>query len=514
ENTVIAYRATINRLLAFLEDQQVEAELEQVTTALLRRFVVHLKSTGIRNSTVARHIHGLKSFWRYIVETYDLQSDPTLSLRTPRVEHRIPDVLSEDECQRLLEACEENHFSLYRVRDRAMLKLMMILGLRRGEVIALRIGDHESEAGTLKIVDSKNRKSRVVPVPAGVGRDLDQWLELRPHCDHDRLFCSRQGAPLNPRAIYRMMDRIATAAGVRDKTVRPHMLRHTAATMALRNSGDLLATQSLLGHSDPSVTRVYCHLTTEDVRRTVAANPLSSSGSMEPPESRSGAGGMTEENTARISELAEILGDRADKYDALLDEAPELRQRWRRYWIADWCRHALAEGWPMSVADAQRIIWDGGVVEGYSIPQHIRVCNLRDILQSVDVVTGVPGDLPGWMSQLRDRLNLGVRDSDTDAVNRLSHLEIGGIEDLCPLAQAVIVAGRTMAVAPASVLVSTAAGLILTSAVSRRHVLPVYNRSVRWRGLREHSDCAPPDPLELTGDAVLHAIETVRLLGT
>lgn len=168
----------------------------------------------------------------------------------------------------------------------------------------------------------------------------------------------------------------------------------------------------------------------------------------------------------------------------------------------------------MSVADAQRIIWDGGVVEGYSVPHHIRMCNLRDILESVDVVTGIPGDLPGWVSQLRDRLNLGVRESDSDAVNRLSHLELGGIEDLCPLARAVSMAGRIMGMAPASVLAGTAAALILTSAVSRRHVLPAYNRSVRWRGLRRNSDCAPPDPLELTGDAVLHAIETVMLLRT
>ncbi|MGD9496686.1 MAG: tyrosine-type recombinase/integrase [Armatimonadota bacterium] len=167
EHTVVAYRATLNRLLEFLEAEGLDPHLDHVTTAVLRRFIVHIKGTGIRSSTVARHIHGLKSFWRFVVETYDLQSDPTLPLRTPRVEHRIPDVLSQDECERLIAACERNHFALYRVRDRAMVKLMLVLGLRRGEVIRLALADYDRAAPAAQ--DHRLQEPQVAPVVRAAG---------------------------------------------------------------------------------------------------------------------------------------------------------------------------------------------------------------------------------------------------------------------------------------------------------------------------------------------------------
>jgi len=395
ENTVIAYRATINQLLGFLEDEGISPELDQVTTAVLRKLIVHLKGTGIRNSTVARHIHALKSFWRFIVETYDLQSDPTLPLRTPRVEHRIPDILSQDECERLLAACEENHFALYRVRDRAIVKLMMILGLRRGEVIKLRVADYDRERMALKIVDSKNRKSRVLPLPSGVAVDLDAWLEMRPRCKHERVFTSREGGKLNPRAIYRMMDRLSQKAGLGDKHLRPHMLRHTAATMVLRTSRDLLATQSLLGHSDPSITRIYCHLTDDDVRRTVASNPLSWTG-LDHDEAKREANAnalvLSSEEQDWVRRMDRRMQQQIDEYDQALDGSDSLRKRWERHWIADWCRHAFAEEWPMSLRDAQRVLWEGEVAEGYSMTQHVQMHNLKQVLEQSNAAVQMPDE--------------------------------------------------------------------------------------------------------------------------
>jgi len=478
ENTVVAYRATINRLLEFLEAEGVEPDLDHITTAVLRRFIVHIKGTGIRGSTVARHIHGLKSFWRFIVETYDLQSDPTLPLRTPRVEHRIPDILSQKECERVIAACDQSHFSLYRVRDRAMVKLMMILGLRRGEVIRLQLSDYDRAARTLKIIDSKNRKSRLLPVPDGIARDLDAWLDARPDCEHDHLFCSRQASPLGPKAIYRMMDRLAATADLGGKHLHPHMLRHTAATMALRNSGDLLATQRLLGHSDPSVTRVYCHLIIDDVRRTVATNPLSSSGCKAGPgQSVDGSLGLSEDERLWLEEMDDLLAARVEEYDALLDASPELGERWRRYWIADWCRSAFAEGWPMTVEQAQRVIWSGEVVPGHSVPCHLRMCNLHRALEVSANLRGIPTDLASWMAEVDERLTSGIAGASANRPfpNSVEQLRPAS-EDVPILVRGLALACAIQGVDQSSPTIAVIAHMLLMRIASRTHALPIYPR--------------------------------------
>jgi integrase/recombinase XerD len=531
ENTVIAYRATVNQLLEFLEDEGISPELDQVTTALLRKFVVHIKGTGIRNSTVARHIHGLKSFWRFIVETYDLQSNLTLALRTPRVEHRIPDILSQDECERLLEACGQSHFALHRVRDRGIVKLMMILGLRRGEVIKLRVTDYDRERMALKVVDSKNRKSRVLPLPRGVASELDAWLDMRPQCKHEHLFTSREGGKLNPRAIYRMMDRLSQKAGLGGKHLRPHMLRHTAATMALRSSRDLLATQHLLGHSDPSITRIYCHLTDDDVRRTVASNPLSWTGLGHDEAKREANGNglvLSSEEKDWIRRTDRRLQRQIDEYDQVLDGSDSLRKRWERYWIADWCRHAFAEDWPMSLREAEDVLWEDGVADGHSMAEHVRMLNLKRALEERSSTAQVPTSVRDWLVRLQEDLAVGLHGTgdeewlapdDTGAQG--SHAELASLSldapgDFTTLARAVLVYLRVASALPHGRFAALAGELLMTITVSGRRWLPVYSTAWErpaWRGATQLAiEGHPAGLLSLIVGNLGRGLETLGML--
>lgn len=106
---------------------------DQITTADLRASIASLRRDGLSAASIARHVHAIRSFWRFVVETYDLSGNAALPLRAPKPERRIPDILSEDECLRLLDATTHSHYRLDRVRDRVLLKLMLVTGLRRSE---------------------------------------------------------------------------------------------------------------------------------------------------------------------------------------------------------------------------------------------------------------------------------------------------------------------------------------------------------------------------------------------
>jgi len=384
---------------------------------------------------------------------------------------------------------------------------------RRGEVIRLATRDYDRAARTLKIIDSKNRKSRLLPVPHGIARDLDAWLDMRPECDHDRLFCSRQASPLGPKAIYRMMDRLSEAAGIDGKHLHPHMLRHTAATMALRSSGDLLATQQLLGHSDPSVTRIYCHLTTDDVRRTVATNPLSSSGTTAPPNETDGWT-ATDEERAWIEELDDLLAARIEEYDALLDASPDLREHWRRYWIADWCRCAVPGAERMSLRDAYRIAWEDEVVEGYSMGCHTQIARLRDVLADMAVSPRLPRDVPAWLAALRERIGSGRQAKNSQLLAaRTAMLDVDVSAPASPLVRAVRLQS-SLSQARATSAMSIAADLLATCALSRCHTLPVYRRAAPSEAAAAGAPrpSAGLGPVHAVAERVLSAVTSLALL--
>jgi len=386
--TVAAYTATVRRLLDFLESERTPLIFERITTAQLRRFVASLKGTGVSNATIARHVHALRSFWRFVVETYDLGNNAALPLRAPSPDHRLPRVLSAEECRQLLQAAEKNHYHLYRIRDRVLLKLLMQVGLRRSEVIAARIGDYDQSARTLTVVMSKGRKSRVVPLPGGLCADLNAWLLVRPAGHHDRLLTTRTGQPLTAKCLYRSLATLAKHAGLEHRGIGPHLLRHTAATLVLRNSGDLLATSRLLGHSSVAVTAdTYCHLSNDDVRRAVNYHPLvqpclaegdgypcSSAWDLPLPEDRRDLVARAEAMAA--TGLAEYRGSFSDN--------PGLMEAAAEYCVFQAIRHNTRQYAVIPAEVVRAVAWEGRVVEGYTMAEHVRLVALKDVLMRLD----------------------------------------------------------------------------------------------------------------------------------
>ncbi len=383
--SVSAYTATLRRLSKFVETECCGPVFESISTANLRRFIAWLKRTEVSNATIARHVHGLRSFWRFVVETHDLGANAALPLRAPRPDHRVPNVLTAEECKRLIAAAEKNHFRLYRIRDRVLLKLMLLVGFRRSEVIAARVRDYSPAERTLIVSMSKGRKSRVIPLPGDLCADIDAWLPVRPQCPHDRLLTTRTGTPLSPKCLYRALNVLGKHAGLEHRKITPHMLRHTAATLVLRSSGDLLATSRLLGHSSVAVTGdTYCHLTNDDIRGAVSFHPLANASdtphTVLDPRLGEWQLPIPADRMDLVAEAERVVETARREYSQTLSEKPHLAERWQTELVVEAIRHNVRPNAAVSPQIARAVAREGRVVEGYSMAEHMRMVAFKDIL--------------------------------------------------------------------------------------------------------------------------------------
>jgi hypothetical protein len=261
-----------------------------------------------------------------------------------------------------------------------------LVGLRRGEVISLRLSDYDATARKLTVTMAKGRKSRVVPLPANLCADIDAWLQVRPEADHDRLLTTRTGNPLSPTCLYRSFNKLVQSASLQECQITPHTLRHTAATLVLRNSGDLVATSRLLGHSSVAVTGdVYCHLTDEDVRRAVNYHPLAGDEPGTPPlgETHHDWPPVREGHRELVTECEEIVAAALAGYRKCLATNTQLADRWQRQSIVEAVCHYLR---PKTVIPQEVVLaagWENRVIEDYSLAEHQRIVALRKVLEKI-----------------------------------------------------------------------------------------------------------------------------------
>jgi site-specific recombinase XerD len=277
--TAVAYRSDFQTFLRFLKGVGLLLRVDRVDRSVVRRYVAWLKGRGLKASTVARHINSLRSFWNYLRESQYTETDPFFRLSLPKRPEEVPPHLSAEEAEALLSAAQRQSCIFNAFRDVAVLSVLLYTGMRRGELLNLRLCDVDLTGRTLRVVAGKGRKSRVLPlVPEACGA-LSDWLELRPtHCRHDRVFTCKWGAPLSKRGLASCLRRALDAAGVGRPGITLHSLRHTFACLLLKGGCDLYSLQRMLGHSRLDTTAGYLHATVEDLRQAVSAHPLCNGG--------------------------------------------------------------------------------------------------------------------------------------------------------------------------------------------------------------------------------------------
>jgi site-specific recombinase XerD len=272
--TITSYRSDIRDFAAFLQSQDVEPDPGEITPQLVRQYLLHLTRRGLKPTTRARRLHALRSFWRFLEDTAQADSNPCQRLSVPKCDKHIPAYLIPEECQALLDATGEQHYTLLATRDHAVIATLVFCGLRRQELLDLRLRDISLQDATLRVARGKGGKSRMVPLVPQVQAALQAWLEVRPDCGAEHVFVGRDGRRLRSHGLNDLFRRAAAQAGVDRPGVSLHTLRHSFATMLLHSQVDLFSLQKLLGHASIESTAIYLHVDLTRLRAAVASHPM------------------------------------------------------------------------------------------------------------------------------------------------------------------------------------------------------------------------------------------------
>ena len=271
-NTIAAYRNDISQLIEFLESRIPggfrPTSWADVSEQTMADYVLHLHDLGYSETTRARKIASTKSLFGFLISDQVIESNPTINLGSPRIGRSLPDPLTIDEIERLLEVPASQDTPEAR-RDLAMLDLLYATGMRVSELTALDLEDVDVSEGSVRCF-GKGGKERIIPIHIGAVSLLKSYIQdVRPVLAGAKtptaLFLNRRGNRLTRQGFWLILKGYTEKAGLNGR-VTPHTLRHSFATHLLRGGAPLRHVQELLGHASITTTQIYTHLTSEHVR--------------------------------------------------------------------------------------------------------------------------------------------------------------------------------------------------------------------------------------------------------
>ncbi len=269
ENTREAYLADFDRLHQFMEDQATD--FADITLEFLECYVEHLYTPGISARSVARILSGCKSAMRYLRLEGLIEADPSRLLGTPRIGRKLPEVLSIDEIDAMIEMVDLE--SPTGRRNRAIIETLYGCGLRVSELCNLELGNIDFENKFL-IINGKGNKERLVPLSEPALEEILLYInEERPrlnikHGEESIVFLNVRGHRLTRQMVFIFLRDLAALAGVK-KTISPHTLRHSFASHLLEGGANLRAIQQMLGHESIITTEIYLHLDSSRLREEI-----------------------------------------------------------------------------------------------------------------------------------------------------------------------------------------------------------------------------------------------------
>jgi site-specific recombinase XerD len=275
-NTLIAYADDLKHFRRFAtESLDPDFTPLQVDKLLIRGFIASLRERGLRIATIQRRVNCLRSFWSFLIDCgVETRESPLDGLRLPRKEHRVAAFLGEQEMLSMLAAASDQPLKWCGIRDHAVLATLLFSGVRRTELLNLRLPDVRLEERIIVVRQGKGRRSRVVPIAPELGDILQGWLAVRPACQHDYFFSNQMRGRLGRHALYHLFRKAKTRAGLDRPEVSVHTLRHSFACALLKGGTNVVAIQQLLGHASLETTSIYLHVSGEELREAVSSHVL------------------------------------------------------------------------------------------------------------------------------------------------------------------------------------------------------------------------------------------------
>lgn len=259
-NTEMSYRRDLTKMRIYLEITAASPAVNEITEENLKKYMAYMERRKYKASTISRNVASMKAFFHYLLKSGMIQKDISDCLRAPKVERSAPDILTEEEVERLLGGPSGD--SDKEIRDSAMLELLYATGIRVSELIGLRISDVNMHMGFL--ICREDNRERMIPFGSQAREALQRYLSrAREHMvmneARDVLFVNCQGAPMSRQGFWKIVKYYAKKAGI-SKDITPHTLRHTFAAHLVENGTDLKSVQEMLGHSDISTTHMYVNM--------------------------------------------------------------------------------------------------------------------------------------------------------------------------------------------------------------------------------------------------------------
>lgn len=259
-NTITSYERDLKSYLQYIN------KVERIPiTAVTRVHIIHflhlLKDQNKSAKTIARYIASIRSFHQFLLRERVAESDPSVHIETPKLERKLPNVLSIVEVEALLEVKDR---SAYGLRNKAMLELLYATGLRVSELINLNLPDVHLTMGFVRCL-GKGNKERIIPLGGIATEAIITYIERGRNelasnkKSTDALFLNHHGERLSRQGCWKILKKLAKEANIQ-KDLTPHTLRHSFATHLLENGADLRAVQEMLGHADISTTQIYTHV--------------------------------------------------------------------------------------------------------------------------------------------------------------------------------------------------------------------------------------------------------------
>lgn len=271
DNTVEAYLRDINKLTDFLQANKTLKAPEEVTLKDLQKLIKWIAELGMNATSQARLISGIRAFYKYCLLENISEKDPTILLESPKLKRILPDTLSFDEIEKIIEQIDLSKHE--GGRNKAIIELMYSCGLRVSEVVNLKISQLYLDVGFIRVL-GKGDKERLIPIGKSAVKYVNIYKnKIRVHMPvkqghEDILFLNHRGTKMSRVMIFMIIKDLVKKAGIK-KNVSPHTFRHSFATHLIEGGADLRAVQDMLGHESITTTEIYTHLDREFLRKTL-----------------------------------------------------------------------------------------------------------------------------------------------------------------------------------------------------------------------------------------------------
>ncbi len=264
-NTLQSYKRDIEQYITYLKEINA-TNISTTNKTTVIAYLLHLQKKGRATSTISRNLASIRSFYQYLHKNTLIDNDPTSELESPKVEKKLPQILSTQEVELLLD--QPKCLDLKGIRDKAMLELLYATGIRVSELISLNVEDINLELGFIKCY--KGSRERSIPIGSISVSAVHEYLSksrnfLIQDNKEEALFVNVNGKRLTRQGFWKIIKHYKNQANI-NKDITPHTLRHSFAAHLLENGADLRSIQEMLGHSDISSTQIYAQLAKNKIK--------------------------------------------------------------------------------------------------------------------------------------------------------------------------------------------------------------------------------------------------------